>query len=89
MGFMNHGIQRQHDAEDLIYPFPWGHCSLAVAASLLLELLPADWPSAHPGSVARQMNSLHFYWLHAWLVSFSSYVSWEELRREELVMSRA
>ena len=67
----------------------WGRCSLEVAASLLLELLRADWPSAHPGSVAQQMNSLYFYWLHAWLVSFfSSYVSWEELRREELVMSR-
>ena len=68
----------------------WGCCCLAVAVSLLLELLRADWSSEHPESVARQRNSLHFYWLHAWLVSFfSSYISWEELRREELVMSCA
>ena len=68
----------------------WGRWSLEAAASLLLELLRADWPSAHPGSVVRQMNSLLFYWLHAWLASFSlSYVSWEELRREELGESRA
>ena len=68
----------------------WGRCFLEAAASLLLELLRADWPSTHPGSVPRQMNALLFYWLHTWLVSFFlSYVSWEELRREELVGSRA
>ena len=67
----------------------WGRCSLEAAASLLLELMCTDWLSTRPGSVARQMKSLHFYWLHAWLVSFfSSYVSWEELRREEPGMSR-
>ena len=27
----------------------WGRCPLAVSASLLLDLLHADWPSAHPG----------------------------------------
>ena len=43
----------------------WGRWSLEAAASLLLELLRADWPNAHPWSVAQQMNSLLFYSLHA------------------------
>ena len=28
----------------------WGRCPLAVAGSLLHDLLHAEWPSAHPGS---------------------------------------
>ena len=68
----------------------WGCWSLEAAASLLLELLRADWPSAHPGSVALQMNASLFYWLHACPASFSlTYVSWQELRREELGESGA
>ena len=68
----------------------WGRCSLEAAASLLLELLRADWPNEHPGSVAWQMNSLISYWLHAWLVSFFLFFfSWEALRREELGKSCA
>ena len=53
----------------------WGRWSLDAAGSPLLELPRYDW----------QMNFLLFCWLHAWLASFSlSYVSLEELRREEL-----
>ena len=33
----------------------WGLCPLAVAGSLLHDLLRADWPSAHPGSLG-QLN---------------------------------
>ena len=29
----------------------WGHCHLAVAGSLLNDLLRSDWPSAHLGSL--------------------------------------
>ena len=29
----------------------WGRCPLAVAGSLLYDLLCADWHSAHPGSL--------------------------------------
>ena len=51
----------------------WGRGSLEVAASLLLELLHADWPSAHPGSVARQEQSLNFYWPRVGPVFFLFY----------------
>ena len=49
-------------------PSSWlmcGRCPLAVSASLLLDLLRADWPSAHPGSVARQKHLPNFCWLRA------------------------
>ena len=29
----------------------WGRCPLAMAGSLLENLLRSDWPSAHPGSL--------------------------------------
>ena len=62
----------------------WGRGSLEAAASLLLELLRADWPSAHPGSVARQEQSLNFYWPRVGPVFFSLfYTFWEEREREE------
>ena len=38
----------------------WGRCPLAVSGLLLLDLLHSDWPSAHPGSVIWQRNSLRF-----------------------------
>ena len=34
-----------------------------MAGSLLLDLLRADWPSAHPGSLGQQKWFLNFYWL--------------------------
>ena len=42
----------------------WGRCSLEAAASLLLELLRADWSSVHPESMAMQMYASLLFQLH-------------------------
>ena len=67
----------------------WGRGSLEAAASLLLELLLADWPSAHPGSVARQEQSLNFYWLRVEPVFSLFCTFWEGREREELLAACA
>ena len=49
----------------------WGRCPLAVAGSLLHDLLLADWLSAHPGSPGKQNYPLNSYWLLSEPVSSS------------------